>query len=308
MGRVFEVEELVAEDVGRAAADRLHADPGAGVHHPVPPHPHVGAVVIDLDAVVDAVGRVVAVDVVAVRLAGERLHRDAVAEVPHPVAADDVAPAAEVDAAFGGNADARPGHAAFDDVVAHGLVALVTAVPAVVDPEVDVSDVVVPDHDLRAALGVDAPRAVLERHPLDHDIRDRLIVLAEGDHPAVGAGAVDHRRAVTGPGEDDRLRRRAAGQDLERLVGSRGDVEVVARLRVVGGGLETLIGVAGAAVAAARARHHVAVDTAVLVGWRDPGARHHGLDIRAAVGVGQGQPQLVALTRRPGRGRLPPTS
>ena len=62
----FQVEELVAEDVSRSAADRLHADPHARVHHPVAPDAHVGLVVVDLDPVIDAVRNIIAKDVIPV--------------------------------------------------------------------------------------------------------------------------------------------------------------------------------------------------------------------------------------------------
>jgi hypothetical protein len=58
--------------------------------------------------------------------------------------ADHVAVSAEVDSALAWDIgrSARPGDPAFDDIVANGLVALETALAAVVYPEVDVADVV----------------------------------------------------------------------------------------------------------------------------------------------------------------------
>ena len=52
----------------------------------------------DLDAIVDAVGGVVAEDIVPIRWAGERLHGNAIAEVSHGVVTDHVARAPQIDA------------------------------------------------------------------------------------------------------------------------------------------------------------------------------------------------------------------
>ena len=119
--------------------------------------------------------------------------------------ADHVAVSTQVDAALGGYPGARPRDPPFDDVVADGLIALEVAGAPVVDAEVDVTDVVVANYDVEAVLSVDAPVAVLDGQVLDDDVRDRDVVLTEGDDAVTGVPTVHHRRAVARARKDNRL-------------------------------------------------------------------------------------------------------
>ena len=92
---VGDVEADVAERVGRATENRLHADRRHDVGEPVVEHPDVALALVELDAV-PGIGNVVAIDIPGPGLP----HRvdDRVAESTNPVVADYVPVAADGDA------------------------------------------------------------------------------------------------------------------------------------------------------------------------------------------------------------------
>ena len=107
-GDALKVEEFVSEDICRPAANGLDADTHSGVIDAIAPHADIGLVVIDLDAVVDAEGNIIPIDVVTIGSTREGLKGNAITEVPDLIVTDDVPPTAQVDTALGRDAAAWP--------------------------------------------------------------------------------------------------------------------------------------------------------------------------------------------------------
>ena len=293
----LQIKQLVANNVSRPTADRLQADPHAGVHHPVTPHADVGLVVINFNTVIHAVADIISINVIAIRGTGKRLDRNAVTKILHLVMANDMASAAQIDAPFAGNATAGPGGPAGDHVVTNNLIQLPSILSPVINAKIDVLDRVVVDINVLRILGINPPAPVLDGHPLNNDVPDRFIKNTEGNHAPVGAGSIDDGCAVIGSHKRDRLPFAAAPYQVKSRVGAGGDVICVARLRLIGGRLQPFKRIPLAAVSPAAAGYDVKLTAGGI--WLRPvaGGGGHRLGLPASVGVVQGQPQFVCRVR-----------
>jgi hypothetical protein len=209
-----------------------------------------------------------------------------------------VSPAPQVDPTSRRDAGAGPRRATFDQVVAHGLETFEVRSAAVDHAVVDVAQLVVADRNLARVLGIDAPQPVLDHQTLHHHVGDRRRAAgADRDHPAVGVVAVDHRSSVTRPNEGDRRAGGSTGGDLEGGVTPRCHQEHVTRSRRVRRRLQPEERIRRGTAATTRPRRDVAQRPHRRV--RHLGASRSGnhTHLPAAVGIGEGEAQLVAGAR-----------
>ena len=135
-----------------------------------------------------------------------------VGKVANDVVADDIARAAQVDSLLVGDAVAGPTAAPKHDIVTDGLVELIPLLAAVGDAKNDVLTGVAANLNVVAALGVDAPRAVLDGESLHNDVADGLVGGTERNDAAPCVVAVDDDATVAAGEKGDGLNGRSAGQ------------------------------------------------------------------------------------------------
>ncbi len=146
-------------------------------------------------------------------------------------------------------------------------------------------------------LGVHPPMPVLDDQPCDNDVADSAVIVSERNHALTGACAIHHCRSIDGSQEGDQVSGCTTGEQLEGGVSSSREVKRIPGLGGVGGGLQALKRIPGAAIPTPGAGDDVQLAAQRIgLGLRTCGGGD-GARLAAAVRVGQRRPQFIGIAR-----------